>query len=407
MITAFIEIEANICIIETHKAELMSKTFKKADVITLSIAHLMHDTYSAFLAPLLPLLIIKLNMSLSIISFLDIIRRIPSLLNPLIGLLSERAGVKYFVILTPAVTAVSMSLIGLSNSVLMLFLLLFTSGLSAAFFHVPSPVIVKEAAGDRVGTGMSYYMVGGELARTLGPLLVTGAVSWWCLEETYKLIPLGLVCSLVLLFKLKNLDVHREKKRREKKGNPRELLREHGALLATIGGFTLFQTGMKSSLTLFLPVYLTNQGASLWLAGISLSVLQFFGVLGAFLSGNISDRIGRRTTLLIASSGSIIAMALFILTQNTILLAVLGFFILSTTPVLMASVQDTNSSMPAFMNSMYMTVNFGVSSIIVFCVGFLGDRIGLEKTYMVSCIFAVGSIPMAFLLPPTGEKVSK
>jgi FSR family fosmidomycin resistance protein-like MFS transporter len=155
---------------------------------------------------------------------------------------------------------------------------------------------------------------------------------------------------------------------------------------------------MKSALTLYLPVYLVNSGESLWYAGISLSILQFFGVLGTFISGNVSDKIGRQNTLIISSIGSVIAMGLFIYTSNIFLLSIIGLFLFGSGPVLMASVQDTDSNMPTFMNSMYMSINFGVSSIIVFLVGLSGDIYGLNFTYIVFNIIAIGCIPMAFLL---------
>ncbi len=372
--------------------------FKKTEVIILSLAHLAHDTFSAFLAPLLPLLIDKLGMSLSMAAFLDIIRRIPALFNPFLGLLAEKTGIKYFVILTPAITAISMGLVGLANSFAMLFILLIVAGISAALFHVPSPVIVKEASGNKVGLGMSFFMVGGELARTLGPLLVLSAVSLWGLEGIYRLIPLGIGASVVLYVKLKNLDVDRSAQKPKEKGDTRKLLHRYGGFLCVIAAFLCFQAAMKSALTLYLPVYLTHQGASLWSAGISLSVLQFFGVIGTFCAGNISDKIGRRNTLIISSIGSVAAMALFVATQNIIILAVLGLFLFASGPVLMASIQDTNSNMPTFMNSMYMFINFGVSSVLVFALGFMGDWIGLERTYQLSVLFSLGSIPMAFLL---------
>lgn len=68
-------------------------------ITTISVAHLVQDTYSAFLAPILPLLIEKLGMSLVMSAFLDIARKIPSLLNPFFGLLAERSDARYFVIL--------------------------------------------------------------------------------------------------------------------------------------------------------------------------------------------------------------------------------------------------------------------------------------------------------------------
>ena len=383
----------------TNKGRMnLNKTFKKPEVLTLSIAHLIHDIYSSFLAPLLPLLTAKLGMSLSMIALLDITRRIPSLLNPFFALLAEHAGIKYFIIFAPAITAVSMSLLGLSSSVPMLFILLFIAGISAAMFHVPSPVMIKAVSGNQVGTGMSFYMVGGELARTLGPLIITATVSYLSLEETYKLMPLGVAASAVLFFKLKNIKVYQTVQKKKEKGDTRKLLKESWPFLTVLTGFLLFQSAMKISLTLYLPVYLTTQGESLWYAGISLSILQFSGVFGAFFSGKISDKIGRRKTLLIASIGSVITMTFFLITNSIIPLAFLGLFMLSTGPVLLATVQDTNSHMPTFMNSIYMTINFGVGSVVVFCLGISGDLLGLEKTYIISTIFALGSIPSAFFI---------
>lgn len=372
-----------------------SNQFRKGDVTVLSLSHLAHDTFSAFLAPLLPLLIAKLGMSLSMTAFLDIARRIPALFNPLLGLITERTGGKYIVILTPAVTAVSMCLIGLADSFAMLLILLFVAGISAALFHIPTPVIIKEASGDRIGTGMSFFMVGGELARTLGPLLAISAVSMWGLEGIYRLIPLAFASSGMLYLKLRNYDVHARKKKKEK-GDTRRILKNYWPLFVSLGAFIFFQAAMKSALTLYLPVYLTGQGASLWFAGISLSVLQFFGVVGTFWAGNISDRIGRRATLVFSSIGSLIFMLIFIYTQNIAALSILGLFLFASGPVLMAGMQDTNSSMPTFMNSMYMFTNFGASSVIVFLVGLMGDTFGLERTYFYCTLFAAGTIPAGF-----------
>ncbi len=128
-------------------------SFQSGKVVTISAAHLSHDVFSSFLAPLLPLLIAKLNLSLSAVAILDIARKIPQLLNPLIGLMADRICVKYFVILAPAVTAVCMSLLGVAPSSSILLVLLFLSGLSAAVFHVPGPVLIKRYS--EVGRGIS------------------------------------------------------------------------------------------------------------------------------------------------------------------------------------------------------------------------------------------------------------
>ena len=75
----------------------MKKKFQTEKIVSISFAHLFHDIYSAFLAPILPLLIAKLGISLSLAGLLDVVRRIPALFNPLIGLVADRICFKYFI----------------------------------------------------------------------------------------------------------------------------------------------------------------------------------------------------------------------------------------------------------------------------------------------------------------------
>jgi FSR family fosmidomycin resistance protein-like MFS transporter len=218
------------------------------------------------------------------------------------------------------------------------------------------------------------------------------------LEGIYRLIPLGLVASFILFVKLRHYQAPQRLTKPKEKGDTRRVLNEQKIFLGSLAGYILFQNVAKSALTLFLPVYLTQQGSSLWYAGISLSVLQFFGVVGTFCAGNISDRIGRRSTLLVSSVATVIVLWLFVISNNIILLAILGLFLFASGPVLLAKTQDTGTNMPTFMNSMYMFINFGVSSVAVFCVGVLGDGVGLQMTYSIATIFCIGTIPLAWIV---------
>ncbi len=382
----------------------MAKKFYKTRVLSIALAHHIHDIYTAFFAPLLPLLITKLGIPLSAAALLQVTRNAPSLVNPLLALAAEKKGIKYFLILTPGITAVAMSLIGLANSFAVLFILLFSAGISAALFHIPSPVMIKDSSGDRVGTGMSFYMVGGELARTVGPLVATAAVSFWSLEEVWKLMPPGILASIILFFRFKDYTPAQHHREKPRQGEVKIILREHGLFFAALAGFLMFNSVMKMALTLFLPVYLTEKGASLWYAGISLSVLQGFGVAGTFLAGSLSDRIGRKQTLLISSIGTVLFMGLFSYINSIIFLSFLGFFLFASGPVLLTIVQDTDTRMPTFMNGIYMSINFGVGSLMALVIGFMGDTIGLAQSYIISSAIGIGLIPLALLLPSTLNK---
>lgn len=335
-------------------------------------------------------------------ALLDITRRVPSLFNPFFGLLAERMGFRYFVILTPAITAMSMSFAGLADSFGMLFILLLIAGISAALFHIPSPVMIKQAAGDKVGLGMSFFMVGGEGARAIGPLLITAGISWWGLEGTWRLMPLGIIASLILFMRLRHFTLDTSLQKPKQKGDTKRLLITYAPFFTVIGSFILFQAWMKSALVLYLPVYLKGEGFGLWYAGISLALLELFGVLGVLFAGHYSDTIGRTKMLVISSIGAALGMCTLLFANEVFILpslAFAGFFLFSTGPVLMATVQDTNTHMPTFMNSLYMSVNFGVSSFIVFGVGVLGDWLGLATTYAICAALAFVCIPIALLIP--------
>lgn len=66
------------------------KQFKTGNVMAIAAAHLLHDVFSSFFAPLIPLLIEKLGFSYAIAGLLSVIQRLPALFNPLIGLIADR-----------------------------------------------------------------------------------------------------------------------------------------------------------------------------------------------------------------------------------------------------------------------------------------------------------------------------
>ena len=88
--------------------------FQSERVFIISGGHFVHDTFSAFLAPLLPLLIEKLSLTLTMAGSLSASMQFAALLNPLIGRLADKSSARYFVVFAPAVTATLMASMGLA-----------------------------------------------------------------------------------------------------------------------------------------------------------------------------------------------------------------------------------------------------------------------------------------------------
>jgi MFS transporter, FSR family, fosmidomycin resistance protein len=374
--------------------------FRLGQVATIAGGHFVHDTYTSFLAPLLPLIIQKLGLSLTLAGSLAAFQQAPSLINPLLGVLADRVSLRWFAIVAPAITAAAMSLIGAAPDYVTLAVLLLITGFSNAFWHVSSPVMVARASGRRVGLGMSLLMIGGELAYTIGPILIVAVVSWWGLDGTYRLMPVGAVASLVIYWRTRNLQARTSTSaaRGSLAGTWRALRR----ILLPIAGIVAARSFMTAALTTYLPTMLSSEGASLWLAGGSLAIIELAGTIGVSLSGTLSDRLGRRPVLAFVLSTAPLLTLLFLHAPEWALLPVLflvGMVAFSTNPVLMALVQEYGRNAPATANGLYMAIEFTGRSIILVLVGAMADRWGLRPTFQGVALLALCAVPFVWLLP--------
>ncbi|WP_456470570.1 MFS transporter [Caminibacter sp.] len=373
------------------------KQFQKSKVLLISFAHFTHDIFSALLAPILPLLIERMGITLTQASLFDIARKIPALFNPILGIIAERTNAKYFVILAPSVTAISMGLLGIVNSYFLALLLLFIAGISATFFHIPSPSMIKEFSGNESGKGMSYFMAAGESARTIGPLLAASVISMWGLEGILRLSILGIIASIFLYIKLKDYTPKYKAKKFET-AEIKKTLRKVSPFFMKLGSFMMLNYTSKFSLSLFLPVYLTQNGKSPEFAAVAFGIMQAGGILGAFYGGRISDKIGRKKALLFQTIGASLFLILFLITNSIFILPFLGFFLFSQSPVLLAFTHDLKTDTPNFINSLYMFINFGISSLIVLFAGILGQHLGLFNTFEIAAVLTFLSIPFIYTI---------
>ena len=82
-----------------------------------------------------------------------------------------------------------------------------------------------------------------------------------------------------------------------------------------------------------------------------------------------------------------------------IALALTGFALLSTTPVMLALVQEHAKSSPSAANGLFMMASFMARSAMVVLVGLVSDAIGLRAAYLVSAGLGLTAIPFILRLP--------
>jgi MFS transporter, FSR family, fosmidomycin resistance protein len=377
-------------------------TFETARVVLLSIGHAVHDMYPAFLAPLLPLLQAKLGLSNTLAGSLATFLRSSSLAQPAIGYLADRTSARVFVILAPAATAVCMSLTGVASSYSLVALLLFFVGLSHACYHAPAPAMIVHVAGDRVGMGMSFFMTGGELGRALGPILIVVIVEWVGLERSYLAAIPGLLFS-ALLVRLVG-PIRRQAKPAETADLRRIFAERRGPLLLLLG-FVWTRALLVGSLGVFTPTYLTTRGFSLTQAAIGYAVLELAGAVGAMAGGTLSDRLGRRRTLLLAQSLATPCFLAMVFGPPLLLfplLALCGVVIFSPTPVALAALQEWLPEVRSLASGLYFGLNYVATGLAAVLFGVAADRLGVPMAFHLLGLVPMATLPFALFMqdPP-------
>lgn len=389
--------------LELEKEE--GSRFQMDRVLTIISAHFIHDTYSAFLAPLLPNLIEKLSLTYTQAGFLSTVAQLPSLLNPIIGYLDDKVNLRIFVTLAPAISATTMSCLGVAPNYLSLVILLFITGMSIAAFHAPSPAMIARASGNYVGRGMSLYMAGGELGRTIGPLLASWGLLALTLDKMFPIAIPGWIASIAILIRFRGIPVHVEKQ-----AGFREVLPAARRLFMPLIAIIFFRSFLITGLGVYLPTLLEGEGASIWKAGTTLAIYQFAGVVGAILGGTISDRLRRKPVLFTVSLLAPIMVFGFLITSGWMTIPILilaGLFGLSAQPITLAIVQDHLPTHRSIGNGLFMALNFICLSTAAIGIGVLGDRVGLRQAFLWTAISGLMVSPLVILIPRASNRISK
>jgi MFS transporter, FSR family, fosmidomycin resistance protein len=381
--------------------ETPDETFHTAEVVTVAGGHLAHDTYFSYLPTILPLLIQNLALNTTQAGLLSAVSQIPSVFQPLIGHVADRKNLKMLVVLAPAVSGILITLVGVTPSFGLVAFLLLLAGFSTAGFHAIAPSMVSAKSGRKLGRGMGFFMVGGELGYGIGPLIVVATVTYLGLKGLPWLMSLGILASIILYFRTRTISTKRQA--HEEPSLPvREALAQMKDLILPIMAIVFISGFLTANLVNYLAVFMSSEGLPYWIAGGSLSILELAATVGVFLMGMVSDRLGQRNIVLIGTVTSSIFALLFLFVtgwMQFVMLLLCGLTVFIANPAFLAILQTRFPTNRSLANGMYMSTSFIIRAVVVVLVGALADLFGLRNVFIGSAAGVLLALPFIFMLP--------
>ena len=339
--------------------------------------HLLNDGFASFYAPLLPLLIDRLDLSLAMAGLLGTTRiLVNSLIQPGLGHLVDRAQRPSLVVIGPLLTVTAMSLIGLVSSFYQLLAVMVIAGAGTALFHPAAASLIGASKHSRRGLMMALFSSGGTFGGAIAPIAIVAYTHRFAIDQTYWLLVPGLIILAAFAIPLRSTlppakaPVHHERIR----------LRHIPRRLVFLWFAIVFRAMAATAFATFLALLVNERGGSAFVGAAAISVFLLTGAVGGFFAGSLSDRIGRKAVLLGSMALASPLLLLFLHGPTSLLLpiiAVAGVFALSSTPVGVVAAQECLPGRTGLVSGLVMGLAWGVGGLTLTPIGWLADRLGL------------------------------
>jgi MFS transporter, FSR family, fosmidomycin resistance protein len=373
------------------------------EVLGLSFAHLINDIYAPVLMAIQPVLIATLGYSYFEAALLPAMHSIiSSLLQPAFGYLSDRRGLKIRVSVSILLSGSGVAALGiLQDRFMMMILCVAISAVGHASFHPGALCNVNaiSSSGNR-GRLTSLFVVGGNLGFALGPILAGVVLASGGIPSLTWLIIPAIAGALIIHIRKESQEcVHTQKPDNFGEENWRPVI-----LLFT--GSSLRSWVTFGSMT-FLPTFLVLEGYPLLTATTMVTLMLLAGVTGQISGGIMSDRVGRKTVVVVTTLAAVPAFAAILVTTGAwlmISLMVFGFFLWSSFAVTIAMSHELMPSRVGLISGLFLGVAMGAGGIGVSISGIIADHAGLPATLAIFPIITLLAA-LVFLLVKTPKRI--
>jgi FSR family fosmidomycin resistance protein-like MFS transporter len=373
-------------------------------LIAISVCHMLNDTMQSLLSALYPMLKEDYGLAFWQIGLLTLAFQVTaSLLQPLIGLYTDKRPLPYSLPFGSASTLLGLVLLATASSYPLLVLGACFIGIGSAIFHPESSRVARLASGGRYGLAQSVFQVGGNFGTAAGPLLAAfivvprgqGSVAWFTVAA---------LLSMVILWQVGGwYSRYRANAAKRPAGPPpvrlpRDTVRTALIVLALL---TFTKNIYMASLSSYYTFYVIEKfGVTVQDSQVMLFILLGAAAVGTIIGGPIGDRVGARTVIWFSILGVLpftLAMPYADLFWTQVLSAIIGLVLASAFPAIVVFAQELVPGRVGLIAGIFFGFAFGMGGLAAAVLGVVADARGIEFVYAICSYLPLLGLLTVFL----------
>jgi MFS transporter, FSR family, fosmidomycin resistance protein len=393
-----------------------SKTVFKV-LLAISFCHLLNDTVQSLLPAIYPLLRDTFHLDfgqIGLISFTTTFTA--SLLQPLVGLYSDKHHKPNFLAIGMGITLIGLVTLSLAPSYGTVLVAAGLVGMGSSVFHPESSRVARMASGGQHGMAQSLFQVGGNAGSAMGPLLAAfilprgqRSIAWFSFVA---------LLGIILLADIGAWTKRRRSAQEKLQAAPPPLAghvvesasaEPHAHLprkkivwsLAILVALMFSKYFYLASLGSYYTFYLMDK-FHVSVRSAEIHLFAFLGAVaaGTFFGGPVGDRMGRKVVIWYSILG-VLPFTLLLPYANLfwtgILSVVIGLILASAFSTILVFAQELVPTKVGTISGTFFGLAFGLGGIGAALLGKLADATNIRFVYHVCSFLPAVGILTAFL----------
>jgi len=374
-------------------------------LVAISVSHMLNDMMQSLAPALYPVFREQLGLTFFETGLITFTFQVTaSLLQPIIGLYTDRRPQPYSLPLAMLFTLFGLALLAFGRGYPLLLAAVALIGVGSAIFHPEASRVARAASGGRHGFAQSLFQVGGNFGQSMGPLMAAFIVVPFGQTSVVWFTALALIAIAILT---RVSQWYAARRAAAPKGAPaaalptlpRKVVSRSIAILVVLVFSKVFYL---SSLSSYYTFYLI-QTFQVSVQDSQVYLFVFLGAVaaGTFAGGPLGDRFGRKFVIW----GSIVGVLPFTLALPHLDLfwtavdsVAIGLILASAFSAIVVYAQELVPGNVGAIAGLFFGLSFGLGGIGAALLGALADVTSLTFVYQV-CAFLPAIGLLTYFLP--------